>query len=136
MRELRSIGIAPDMIVARSDYPLEEGLREKMALFCDVDKRAIVSMVTTPILYEVPLLLEQAGVGDYILQRLNLQARRQPDWGEWKELVARVRRNKPIIKIALVGKYVELKDAYISVREALKHATIHLGFELDLRWIN
>jgi CTP synthase len=136
VRELRSIGISPDMIVARSDYPLEEGLCEKMALFCDVDKRAVVPMVTTPVLYEVPLLLEQAGVGDYILQRLNLQARRQPDWGEWKELVARVRRNKPVIKIALVGKYVELKDAYMSVREALKHATIHLGLELDLRWIH
>ena len=136
VRELRSIGISPDMIVARSDYPLEEGLREKIALFCDVDKRAVVPMVTTPVLYEVPLLLEQAGVGDYILQRLNLQARRQPDWSEWKELVISVRRNKPVVKIALVGKYVELKDAYMSVREALKHAAIHLGFELDLLWVH
>jgi CTP synthase len=136
VRELRSIGISPDMIVARSDYPIEDGLREKIALFCDVEKRAVVPMVTTPVLYEVPLLLEQAGVGDYILQRLNLQARCQPDWTEWQALVAKVRSEKPKLKISLVGKYVELKDAYMSVREALTHACIHLGMELDLNWIH
>ncbi len=136
VRELRSIGISPDMIVARSDYPIEDSLRDKIALFCDVDKRAVVPMVTTPVLYEVPLLLEQAGVGDYILQRFNLQARRQPEWEEWQKLVAEVRRKKPEVNIALVGKYVELKDAYMSVREALKHAAIHLGVELNLHWVH
>jgi CTP synthase len=136
VRELRSIGISPDMIVARSDYPIEDSLRDKIALFCDVDKRAVVPMVTTPVLYEVPLLLEKAGVGEYILQRFNLQARRQPEWKEWQHLVAEVRREKPEVNIALVGKYVELKDAYMSVREALKHAAIHLGVELNLHWVH
>jgi CTP synthase len=136
VRELRSIGISPDMIVARSDYPIEDSLRDKIALFCDVDKRAVVPMVTTPVLYEVPLLLEKAGVGEYIMQRFNLQARRQPEWKEWEHLVAEVRREKPEVNIALVGKYVELKDAYMSVREALKHAAIHLGVELNLHWVH
>jgi CTP synthase len=136
VRELHSIGISPDMIVARSDYPIEDSLRDKIALFCDVDKRAVVPMVTTPVLYEVPLLLEKAGVGEYIMQRLNLQARSQPEWKEWEHLVAEVRREKPEVNIALVGKYVELKDAYMSVREALKHAAIHLGVELNLHWVH
>jgi CTP synthase len=136
VRELRSIGISPDMIVARSDYPVEESMREKIALFCDVEKRAVVPMVTAPILYEVPLLLEQAGVGDYLMQRLGLEARQKPDWTVWAKLVDAIRRPKPSVKIALVGKYVELHDAYMSVREALKHAALHQGVELDLQWIH
>lgn len=136
VRELRSIGISPDMIVARSDYPVDESLREKIALFCDVDRRAVVPMITTPVLYEVPLLLEQAKVADYLLQRLGLSARKAPDWTEWEALVAEVRQPKPIVKVALVGKYVELHDAYMSVREALKHAALRLGVELDLKWVH
>lgn len=134
--ELRSIGITPDMIVARSDYPLDDGLRDKIALFCDVDKEAVVPMVTTPVLYEVPLLLEQAGVAEYLLARLGLKPRHEPDWSEWKKLVAEVRREKPRLKIALVGKYVELHDAYISVREALKHAGLALGVQVDIEWVH
>ncbi len=134
--ELRSIGITPDMIVARSDYPLDDSLRDKIALFCDVEKEAVVPMVTTPVLYEVPLLLEQAGVADYLLARLGLKPRKEPDWSEWKKLVAEVRREKPHLKIALVGKYVELHDAYISVREALKHAGLALGVQIDIEWVH
>jgi len=136
VRELRSIGITPDMIVARSDYPVDDSLREKIALFCDVEKRAVIPMVTAPILYEVPLLLEEAGVGEYLLERLGLEARRQPDWTAWRRLVEEVRRPKPCLKVALVGKYVELHDAYMSVREALKHAALHLGVEIDLQWVH
>ena len=136
VRELRSIGISPDMIVARSDFPVEDSLREKIALFCDVDKRAVVAMVTNPVLYEVPLTLEKAGAADFILQRMGLQARQQPDWTSWQNLVTEVSRPKPEVKVALVGKYVELHDAYISVREALKHAALQLGVELDLKWIH
>ncbi len=136
VRELRSIGISPDMIVARSDTLVEDNIRDKIALFCDVEKRAVVPMVTTPILYEIPLLLEQAGVGDYLVQRLGLTERKKPNWTGWKQLVDEVQRSKPSIKIALVGKYVELHDAYISVREALKHAALHLGVELDLQWVH
>lgn len=136
VRELRSIGISPDMIIARSDHPVEESMREKIALFCDVEKRAVVPMVTTQILYEIPLLLEKARVGDYVLQRMGLTARQEPDWAQWEKLIEDIRRPKPCISIALVGKYVELHDAYISVREALKHAALRLGVELDLHWIH
>jgi len=106
VRELRSIGINPDMIVARSDQEWEDGLREKIALFCDVDKRAVIPMITTPILYEVPLLLEKEKVGEYIVQRLNLEASRVPDWTIWQRLVEDTLKPKPAIKIALVGNYV------------------------------
>ncbi|MCE5206948.1 MAG: CTP synthase [Chloroflexi bacterium] len=136
VRELRSIGITPDMIIARSDYPFEKGLREKIAQFCDVDREAVIPMVTTPILYEVPLLLEKENVGNYIMQRLKLQPRCEPDWKNWEFLVSETRREKPSIRIGLVGKYVELHDAYMSVREALKHAALHNGVELDLKWIH
>jgi CTP synthase len=136
VRELRSIGISPDMIVARSDYPVDEALREKIALFCDVDKRAVIPMVTTPILYEVPLLLKQANIDKVLIERLGLVEKAHPDWESWERLVRDVRRAKPIVNVALVGKYVELHDAYISVREALKHAALHLGVELDLKWVH
>ena len=136
VRELRSIGIAPDMIVARSDYPVEQSMLEKIALFCDVEKRAVVPMVTTPILYEIPLLLENASVADFVLQRLGLEAREKPEWARWERLIEEIRRPKQPVKVALVGKYVELHDAYISVREALKHAALHLGVELELSWIH
>jgi CTP synthase len=132
---LRSIGIAPNMIIARSDHPVEEGLCEKIALFCDVDKRAVIPMVTSQVLYEVPLLLEDAGVGDYLVERLGLKAREKPDWGPWRTLVEKVRKRKPMVKIALVGKYVELKDAYMSVRESVNHAALSLGLEADIQWL-
>jgi CTP synthase len=136
VRELRSIGIAPDMIIARSDHPIDEDLCDKIALFCDVERRAVVPMVTTSILYEVPLILEKADVGDYLLKRLGLVARRKPDWHEWEEIVAKVRQVKPLVKIALIGKYVELHDAYMSVREALKHAGLALGLEIEISWVH
>lgn len=133
---LRSIGISPNMIIARSDYPIDDGISEKIALFCDVEKRAVVPMVTTDVLYEVPLLLEQHGVGEYLVQRLGLTARRVPDWTPWRELVARARQPKPTIQIALVGKYVELQDAYMSVREALKHAALANDVEVKILWVH
>jgi CTP synthase len=136
VRELRSIGISPDMIVARSDYPIGEDLSDKIALFCDVDRKAVLPMVTAQVLYEVPLLLEKLGAGDYVLERLGLQARRKPDWSDWERLIAEVRRPKPTVRVALVGKYVELHDAYMSVREALKHAALALGVEVDIAWVH
>ena len=136
VRELRSYGISPDMIVARSDYPIDESIREKIAQFCDVEKRAVIPMVTEPILYEIPLLLEKAKVGDYLLERLNLTQPQKPDWTAWEKLVKETREEKPKVSIALVGKYVELHDAYISVRESLKHAALSLGIELDLKWVH
>jgi len=134
--ELRSIGIAPDMIVARSDFPMGDDLRDKIALFCDVEKNAVIPMVTTPVLYEVPLVLEKAGVGDYLLRRAGLEARRQPDWTDWEAMVKKVSQPHPKVKVALVGKYVELHDAYMSVREALKHAGLALDVDVDILWVH
>ena len=136
VRELRSIGISPDMIVARSDHPMEDEVRDKIALFCDVERRAVVPMVTTDILYEVPLMLEHTQVGDYLLERLGLEARRKPDWRPWERLVSEVRRPKKRVRVALVGKYVELHDAYMSVREAVNHAALDLGIEVDIDWVH
>lgn len=134
--ELRSIGIQPDMIVARSDYPIQDSLLEKIALFCDVERKAVVPLVTTPVLYEVPLLLEKAEVGDYLLKRLGLEPREKPDWTEWVRLVEKVLTPKPSINISLVGKYVELHDAYLSVHEAIKHAALALGVEVEVQWVH
>jgi CTP synthase len=111
-------------------------LRQKIALFCDVAERAVIPLVTTSVLYEVPLILEQLKVADIILDRLSLEARATPDWREWQELVERVRQPKPAVRVALVGKYVELQDAYMSVREALKHAGLALGREVEIEWIH
>jgi len=134
--ELRSIGISPNMIIARSDYPIDDSLSDKIALFCDVEKRAVVPMVTAPVLYEVPLILEQAGVADYITEKLNLQSREKPDWAPWQRLVKEVKTQKQAVKIAVVGKYVELHDAYMSVREAIKHAALAAGVEAEISWIH
>jgi CTP synthase len=136
VRELRSYGISPDMIIARSDYPVDETLCDKIAQFCDVEKRAVVPMVTAPVLYEIPLMLEKAKVAEFMMERLNLTAPHVPDWSGWEKLVQETKNEKPAISIALVGKYVELHDAYISVRESLKHAALALGVELDLKWIH
>jgi CTP synthase len=133
---LRSIGISPDMIIARSDTPMAAELREKISLFCDVEPRAVVPLVTLPTIYQAPLILEEAGVGDLIVDRLGLESRRRPDWNEWKHLVEELLRPRPRVRIGLVGKYVELQDAYMSVREALKHAGVALGYDVEIQWIH
>jgi CTP synthase len=133
---LRSIGISPDMIVARSDIPMDPDLIQKISLFCDVEPRAVVPLVTLPTIYQAPLVLEEAGVGDLIVDRLGLESRRRPDWTEWKHIVQELLRPRPKVKIGLVGKYVELQDAYMSVRESLKHAGVALGYDVEILWIH
>jgi CTP synthase len=136
VRELRSLGISPDVIAARSDHPVSNDLRQKIALFCDVPERAVIPLVTTNVLYEIPLLLEKEHVAEIVLTRLGLEARTKPDWRQWEELVAEVRRPKSMVRVAVVGKYVELQDAYMSVREALKHAGLALGREIEIEWVH
>jgi CTP synthase len=111
-------------------------LRQKIALFCDVKERAVIPLVTTDVLYEVPLLLEREHLAEIVMERLGLTPSRQPDWREWEALVAEVRRPKPAVRVGMVGKYVELQDAYMSVREALKHAGLALGREVQIEWIH
>lgn len=135
VRELRSIGIQPDGIIARADHPVDEALCEKIASFCDVERRAVIPLVTTPYLYEIPLLLEATGLDDFVVERLGLDVG-PPDLEEWRALVARMRASKPVLPVAIVGKYVELHDAYISVREALYHAALAQDWDVDIRYIS
>lgn len=136
VRELRSIGILPDMIVARSDYPVENELCHKIAQFCDVPVEAVVPLVTADMLYRIPLLLEEMHVADILLERLNLVPHQKPDLRDWRWMVGELERVKPVVKVGLVGKYVELHDAYISVREALKHAGLYCGVNVEIDWIS
>lgn len=136
VRELRGIGIQPDVIIARSDYPVGEELRSKIALFCDVEARAVIPLTTTPVLYEVPLMLERERLGDFIMERLGMEPSRQPDWSKWESLVSRERTERPKVRIALVGKYVELQDAYMSVREAVRHAALAVGVDAEILWLH
>jgi CTP synthase len=134
VRELRSIGIQPDVVVLRSDRPLDSGLRHKVALQCDVDVEAVISAIDQPSLYEVPLAMYDEGLDAVVLKRLALTSA-EPDLTEWRLLVARSRAATDRVEIAIVGKYVELQDAYLSVVEAVRHAGILHGVHVDLRWI-
>jgi CTP synthase len=135
VRELRGIGIQPDVIVARSDYPVDGEVRDKIALFCDVEPRAVIPLVTRPNIYEVVMVLEEVGLGHLLAERLGLGDVR-PDLEEWRALLAGFRRPKPSLPVAIVGKYVELQDAYMSVREALKHAGQAQDRDIEIVWIN
>ncbi|MGQ9489540.1 MAG: CTP synthase [Anaerolineae bacterium] len=135
VRELRSMGIQPDMIICRSDLPVNDHVRQKIALFTDVETRAVVPAYTAKSIYEVPLMLEDSGVADFIAEKLKLRVA-PPDLSEWRELIRRIYLSKPVMTIALVGKYVELEDAYMSVREALRHAAWSLNYDVEIRWIH
>ena len=136
VQELRRLGIQPDMIICRSDDEMPPELREKIALFCDVDEPAVIPLVTFSSIYEVPLYLEKIGVGAVLAQALRL-AERAPDLAVWEEIVAHVNGedNRPL-RVAVVGKYTQLPDAYLSVVEALRHACIAQRGRLDLKWVN
>ena len=135
VRELRAFGIQPDVIVARSDFPVPEALREKIALFCNVQREAVIPLQTADSIYEVPLILERSGLGKIVTEALAL-GDGAPDLGEWTRFVERLQAPKRSARIGIVGKYVELHDAYLSIKEALVHAGVHHEAELDLRWIH
>ena len=135
VKELRSIGIQPDAIICRSDCPVPSATRDKISLFCDVPKDAIISLVTVPKVYEVPLILEEYGLGDLLVSSLGLSASGK-DMTEWASMVERMNQPKEGLPIALVGKYVELPDSYISVKEALKHAGLHHDRDIEIQWIH
>lgn len=134
VRELRSIGIQPNVIVARSDIAVEADVIEKIGLFCDVESRAVIPMITADYLYEVPLLVEESGLASYVVELLKLSGS-EPDLSDWYDLVERIRADKPQLRIGLVGKYTSLHDAYLSVREALYHAGISNGYDVEIEWI-
>jgi CTP synthase len=134
VNELRRIGIQPDIIICRSDYPIADNLRDKISLFCDVDKEAVIPLVTVSTVYEVPLVLEEAGMGILIADKLSLETKGE-DLHEWRDMVTRMKQPHEPINICLVGKYVELEDSYYSVREALKHASLYHDREMKLTWV-
>jgi CTP synthase len=135
VNELRSTGIQPDVIVCRSDYEIPENLREKISLFCDVVKEAVIPLPTVSTIYEIPLILEGWGLGQLIADKLGLGAR-STDLQPWRQLVERIKTPQEPVHIALVGKYVELNDAYYSVREALYHAALFNDRSLNLFWVH
>ncbi|WP_373233324.1 CTP synthase [Cohnella sp.] len=135
VKELRSIGIQPNMIVCRTEYPLADDLKRKIALFCDIDANAVIECRDASTLYEVPLNLREQGLDDYVVKHLNLP-NGAPDMAEWEALVARVKSLKKRTEIAIVGKYVALHDAYLSIVESLAHAGIDSDAEVDIRWVN
>lgn len=134
VRDLRSMGIRANVIIARADHPVSNDLLDKIASFCDVDREAVIALPTARTLYEVPLMLEEAGLGDYISERLRLKGH-QPDLDEWKQMVETIMKPKKPLKIAIVGKYIELHDAYMSVKEALTHAANACDRELQIEWV-
>lgn len=135
VKELRSIGIQPDILVCRCDRPLPPGLKEKLSEFCDVPSACVIPAPDAASIYEVPLNMEKEGLAHQTLELLNLD-QREPDLTQWKTLVERLHRPGHPVEIAIVGKYVRLNDAYLSVVEALRHAALFQGGDLRLRWIN
>ncbi len=134
VRTLRSMGLQPDLIIARAEMPVDEGIKAKIALFCDVEQRAVIPLETMPSIYQVPQVLDDAGVSDLVVEKLALPAAER-DLAEWRGWVQRLRNPAGHCTIAIVGKYVELHDSYLSVREALIHAGVERGVDVEVRWV-
>ena len=135
VKELLSVGIQPDILVCRTEAPITEEVRHKIALFCNVEERCVIPNVTAHTLYEVPLLLEKEGLCDAVCRRLGL-GERTPDMTEWTAMVEKIKGVHRRVEIALVGKYTGLRDAYLSVAEALFHAGTACDAEVEIRWVN
>lgn len=135
VKELRSIGIQPQVIVCRTEQPLTDSMKAKLALFCDIDEKAVIENMDADTLYEIPLMLREQGLDDIVLNHLKLETK-EPDLREWEELVRRIKQLKKQTEIAIVGKYVTLYDAYLSVVESLSHAGFSYDTEVKIRWID
>jgi CTP synthase len=135
VKELRSLGIQPNVIVVRTEMPISQDMKDKIALFCDIDKNAVIEARDADTLYSIPLALQEQNLDQIVCDHLRL-ACPEADMTEWKKLVEKVRNLSRKVKIALVGKYVELQDAYISVVEALKHAGYAFDADVDIKWLN
>ncbi|MCK8828442.1 CTP synthase [Natroniella acetigena] len=137
VKELRSLGIQPDVIVCRSDRDLTQGVKDKIALFCDIEKEAVIQAKDADYIYDVPLIMEEEGLAKITLRKLKLRSKvSKPSLDEWKELVKSMKSLDKNTKIAIVGKYVELQDAYISIFEALQHAGIANGTDVEIKWVH
>ena len=134
VRELRSIGIQPDVIVCRSDYEVGEDIKQKISVHCDVPLPAVITLPTVETVYEVPLILEDEGMGELVIDTLRINSARR-DLAGWESLVEGIKAPKMTLPIAVVGKYVDLHDSYISVKEALLHAGMAHDIDIDVRWV-
>ena len=134
-KELLSLGIQPDVIICRSDAPVPRDILEKISLFCNIPVENAIPNLTAPVLYEVPLMLEREGLADVVVRRLGLICH-APDLTEWATMVHRAKHPKGTVRIALVGKYVALHDAYLSVAEALTHGGIENDVKVNIRWVD
>ena len=135
VKELRSIGIQPDALLCRSDHPLSDSIREKLSLFCDVDSEAVIPLETVDNVYEVPLILEDAGLGDFIVRTFGFTDYTR-DLADWADMVDRMKSLPGRVPIAVVGKYAEYPDSYISVREALRHAGVAHDRGVEIEWVH
>ena len=135
VKELRAIGIQPDAIICRSDHPIPHSIKEKIALFCDVAPDAVIPMETLSNIYEAPLVLEQEGVGDILVRELNLDVPNGSDLSRWEAMTERMANPHGPLPIAVVGKYADLPDAYLSVREALRHASLFHDRDVSIDWV-
>lgn len=135
VKELRSIGIQPHIIVCRTDRPLTEDLRKKIALFCDVEPEAVIQALDVENIYEVPIQLQKEGLDEYVIERLELE-KREAELSDWLEVLARTRNINEKIRIAVVGKYIRLPDAYISIVEALNHAGYENNVRVTVDWVD
>jgi CTP synthase len=135
VRELRSIGIQPDAIVCRSDRPISHGLKRKISMLCDVRTEGIVSAVDSDNIYEIPLVLRDEGLDDFVASHLQMETVPEPQLAEWRRLVARIESPTDSVRIGIIGKYVELPDAYLSVVESLRHASFEHGRQISIAWI-
>ena len=134
VRELRSIGIQPDAIVCRSDRPISPSLKRKISLLCDVQMKGIVSAMDVDSIYDIPLVLKDEGLDDFVMESLRIDAP-PPDMEQWNDLVSRVDAADGVVRIGIIGKYVTLPDAYLSVVESLRHAGFHHGSRVEIVWI-
>ena len=134
-KELLGLGIQPDVIMCRSEYPVSDEIRNKISLFCNIPPENVIPNLTAPILYEVPLMLEKEGLANVVCKRLGLDCPK-PDLAEWGAMVERAKGARDHVKIALVGKYVALHDAYLSVVEALTHGGIENDVKVDIQWVD
>jgi len=136
VKELRGLGIQPNVIVCRTEHEITTDMKDKLALFCDIDPKGVIEMIDAETLYEIPLMLKEQGLDDYVVKHLGLRAKEEADMSEWIQLVHKIKNVKKTTRIALVGKYVALHDAYLSVAEALYHAGFDNDSNVEIKWVD
>lgn len=134
VKELRAIGISPDIIIARADEPLDESIKAKISLFCNVERDCVIENITIPCLYEAPIMLHERGLDEVVCRKLKLQTEKA-DLTEWHNMIRKIKQVDKEVVIAIVGKYVKLHDAYLSIIESLNHAGFHTGSKVRIKWI-